>query len=61
MPSTDPHGDHASDLAPVVGSYPSMLATSEAVMGDPDYDFVAEFNAGLDLVLDGMERWRDGS
>ena len=41
--------------------YPSMLATSTAVAGEPGYDFVDEFDAGLDLVLDGIERWRDGS
>ena len=38
-----------------------MLATAAAVADDPDYDFGGEFDAGLDLVLDGIDRWRDGS
>jgi AcrR family transcriptional regulator len=60
MPSTDPHGDHASVLAPAMEQYPSMLATAVAVADDPEYDFGAEFDAGLDLVLDGIDRWRLG-
>jgi len=27
-------------------------------VADPEYDFIAEFDAGLDLVLDGIDRWR---
>lgn len=59
MPSTDPHAGHAAELAPVMEQYPSMLVTSRAVAADPDYAFAAEFDAGLDLVLVGIERWRD--
>lgn len=59
MPSTDPHAEHSVELAPVMEQYPSMLATSRAVAADPDYSFAAEFDAGLDLVLDGIDHWRD--
>ena len=60
MSSTDPHGDHSAELAPAMEQYPSMLATAEAVAGEPGYAFVDEFDAGLDLVLDGVDRWRLG-
>lgn len=60
MPSTDPHSGQAAELARAMEQYPSMLATMTAVTADPHYDFAAEFDAGLDLVLDGIERWRTG-
>lgn len=58
MPSTDPHAEHSAELAPAMEPYPSMLAAAEAVAAEPGYDFGAEFDACLDLVLDGIERWR---
>ncbi|GAB3175636.1 hypothetical protein GCM10027059_49330 [Myceligenerans halotolerans] len=57
MPTTEP-GDVEGDLVAAMRQYPSMLAVMEAVMADPEYDFLAEFDAGLDLVLDGIDRWR---
>lgn len=38
--------------------YPNMAAVMAAVVADPAYDFGAEFEACLDLVLDGIARWR---
>ncbi len=61
MVSTDPHSESAADLAEALGQYPSMAAVMAAVVADPDYDFMAEFDPCLDLVLDGIERWRDVS
>jgi len=61
MPSTDPHAEHAAELAPVMEQYPSILVTIRAVEAEPDHAFAGEFDAGLDLVLDGIERWRDAS
>jgi AcrR family transcriptional regulator len=58
MPSTDPHAGNAAELAEALGRYPSMAAVMAAVVADPGYDFAAEFDACLDLVLDGLERWR---
>jgi AcrR family transcriptional regulator len=61
MPSTDPHSEGTAELAEALGRYPSMAAVMTAVTADPDYDFLAEFDPCLDLVLDGVERWRDAS
>ena len=57
MPTTEP-GDVEADLVAAMQQYPSMLAAMDAVVADPEYDFIAEFDAGLDLVLDGIDRWR---
>lgn len=57
MPTTEP-GDVEEDLVAAMQQYPSMLAAMDAVLADPEYDFIAEFDAGLDLVLDGIDRWR---
>lgn len=59
MPSTDPQNTLTDDVAAVLQSYPTMTAVGEAVASDPSYDFSAEFGAGLEVVLDGIERWRD--
>lgn len=58
MPSTDPVEVVTDDFVAALQHYPSMVAVMGAVMEDPDYDFSAEFDAGLDLVLDGIDRWR---
>jgi AcrR family transcriptional regulator len=58
MPTTEP-GDAAADLVAVMRQHPSLLAVMDAVTADAEYDFIAEFDAGLDLVLDGIDRWRD--
>ncbi len=59
MPSTDPGDTVADVVVAAMRQYPSLLAVMDAVTADPEYDFIAEFDAGLDLVLDGIDRWRD--
>ena len=59
MPSTEPGEGVADDTAAAMQQHPSLVAVMDAVMADADYDFLAEFDAGLDLVLDGIDRWRD--
>lgn len=59
MASTDPHADGVEERAAAMSAYSGLMAVQEAVSGQPDYDFTAEFDRGLDLVLDGLERWRD--
>lgn len=61
MPSTEPGAGVADGVVAAMQQYPSLIAVMGAVMTDADYDFVAEFDAGLDLVLDGIERWRGAS
>ena len=58
-------GDDVAGLAQTmlqpfpVGDYPNLLAfISEHVM-QPGYDFGDEFEYGLDVILDGLERVRD--
>jgi len=58
MPSTEPHEVITDEFVSTMQPYPSMLAVMGAVMADANYDFGAEFDAGLDLVLDGIDRWR---
>lgn len=58
MTSTDPRSETASELARALERYPNMAAVMAAVVADPAYDFGAEFEACLDLVLDGIARWR---
>lgn len=58
MPSTDPHRDPVPDAEGGVEGRPSLLAVRDAVVAEPGYDLAAEFDACLDLVLDGIERWR---
>lgn len=60
MPTTDPHAESLAEYARALDRYPSMLAAMDAVIAEPRYEFGAEFDACLDLVLDGIERWRDG-
>jgi hypothetical protein len=59
MPSTDPGEVATDDFVAAMQQYPSLVAVMGAVMADADYDFGAEFDAGLDLVLDGIDRWRE--
>jgi AcrR family transcriptional regulator len=59
MPTTDPHDSTADETATrLLFAYPTVAATAQAVAADPRYDFTAEFDAGLDLVLDGIDQWR---
>ena len=59
MPSTDPGEVVTDDFVAAMQQYPSLVVVMGAVTGDANYDFGAEFDAGLDLVLDGIDRWRD--
>jgi AcrR family transcriptional regulator len=59
MPSTDPAAGVSDDTAAAMQQYPRLTAVAASVMADADYNFGAEFEAGLDLVLDGINRWRD--
>ena len=47
------------DIVAAQQPYPTMVAVMEAVDEEADYDFGAEFGAGLEVVLDGIQRWRD--
>ena len=59
MPSTDPEVSVADDVAHALHDYPTMVAVMQAVGADEDYDFAAEFDVGLEVVMDGIQRWRD--
>lgn len=59
MPSTDPRDPPDDATVAATDAYPGLAAVRDAVLADAHYDFLAEFDAGLDLVLDGIERWRD--
>lgn len=61
MPSTDPGEVVTDDFVAAMQQYPSLVAVMSAVTADTHYDFIAEFDAGLDLVLDGIDRWREAS
>ena len=58
MAGTDPHTEEAARLVPAMEQYPSMLVTREAVAAEPGYELAIEFDACLELVLDGIHRWR---
>jgi AcrR family transcriptional regulator len=57
--------EHASVLAekqeevPDMSAYPWLLEVA-AEMAKEGYDFAAEFEFGLELILDGLERYRAG-
>ncbi|MDO9497657.1 MAG: TetR/AcrR family transcriptional regulator [Nocardioides sp.] len=59
MASTDPHSDNSGELAVSLeaGPYPSLRAAMSAVRADDDYVFADAFAPGLEVVLDGVERW----
>lgn len=63
MPSTDPHSESADELAATLdmGPYPSTQTVMAAVVGDSDYAFGDAFDPGLEVVLDGIERWKDAA
>lgn len=58
MPSTDPHHDPVDHVPAQVEGRPSLSAVMDAVLAEPGYDLAGEFDACLDLVLDGIDRWR---
>lgn len=60
MPSTDPHSETGDELGAGLdaGRYPSLRAVMSAVVADDDYAFADTFRPGLDVVLDGIGRWK---
>jgi hypothetical protein len=40
------------------GEYPTMVEMATIYYLQPGYDFADEFEFGLDLILDGLERRR---
>jgi hypothetical protein len=51
-----------SMLAPFpTGQYPNLAAFITEHAMKPGYDFANEFEVGLDVILDGLERVRDAS
>ncbi len=40
------------------GEYPAMVEMATTCYLQPGYDFADEFEFGLDLILDGLERRR---
>ncbi len=58
MPSTVPGEAITEEFVAAMQPYPSLVAVMGTVMAEADYDFVGEFEAGLELVLDGIDRWR---
>jgi AcrR family transcriptional regulator len=63
LPATG--GDEMADLAEMViapfpeGAYPHLVEFTAGHVLQPGYDFTREFDFGLDLVLDGLERALD--
>jgi len=47
------------DFVAAMQQSPTLISGMGAVKADANYDFDVEFDAGLDLVLDGIARWRD--
>lgn len=60
LPATG--GDDMTDLADAIvgqfppGAYPNLVEFTTGHVLQPDYDFTKEFDFGLDLILDGLER-----
>ena len=48
----------AEGFADAVADYPYLAEMLHAHVLQPGYDFAHEFEIGLDLVLDALERWR---
>ncbi len=51
--------DFAAELALPRHLYPHLAELLTTVTSTGDYSFAAEFDVGLDIVLDGLERLRD--
>ncbi|MFV0252225.1 MAG: TetR/AcrR family transcriptional regulator [Beutenbergiaceae bacterium] len=56
MAVTDPAAVD-TDSSDMPAQYPTMAQVAGSVASSPDYDFGAEFDPGLEVVLDGIERW----
>jgi len=59
MPTTDTGSDLATELSHQVtpASHPHLAEAFAATLSVPGYTFADEFEAGLDLLLDGIARW----
>lgn len=63
LPATG--GEEMADLAEIIieplpeGEYPHLMELTTEVVLQPGYDFGAEFEFGLDLILDGLEATRE--
>jgi hypothetical protein len=53
------HSDQAAEGAFATGEYPNLAAFITDHAMKPGYDFADEFEVGLDVILDGLERVRD--
>ena len=60
-------GDDVAEIAQTmlepfpVGEYPNLVAFITEIAVKPGYDYGNEFEAGLDVLLDGLERARPGT
>ncbi|MFT3834984.1 MAG: TetR/AcrR family transcriptional regulator C-terminal domain-containing protein [Micropruina sp.] len=52
--------DFAAELTLPTEDYPHLAHLLSTVTGAGDYSFAAQFAIGLDIILDGLERLRDG-
>jgi AcrR family transcriptional regulator len=48
------------EYAAVLGDYPHLVEVVGGYVAREGYDYASEFVFGLDLILDGLERLRDG-
>ena len=51
---------HLSTLRQIAGEYPHPAEMVIDHAMKPGYDYGEEFDFGLDLILDGLGRFRDG-
>lgn len=61
MATTEPANPATPNLQAALEPYPTMTSVMEAVQQVPDYDFGDEFDAGLKLVLDGIDQLRSAA
>lgn len=58
--SGDSSSDFAADLAPLISAYPHLGELVTELTGGSDYVFVDEFEYGLGVILDELERRLSG-
>ncbi len=60
IPAADPHPGAAGglDASLEAGRYPNLRSARLAMVSDPEYDMGKAFSPGLEVVFDGIERWR---
>ncbi len=65
LPATG--GEEMADLAEMIiepmpeDLHPHLIEFTTQHVLQPSYDFLAEFEFGLDLILDGLQRTADGA